>query len=164
MGLSLYYSCLALGAIFAIGSFRAYSQNMKRNPKRLPLPPGPKGLPIIGNLLDMPVNDQWVVFGKWSKTYGDIMHLISSGNQSSFCVQREERRICWRRGPCFTPTGRACPCWPTDGIRLFFGTHALRCEVASQPSALPRALPCEHGIQIFPRAVSWSETFSPRFA
>ncbi|KAF8872112.1 hypothetical protein BD779DRAFT_1400619, partial [Infundibulicybe gibba] len=39
------------------------------------LPPGPKGLPIIGNLLDMPVHKQWMVFGEWSKIYGDIMHL-----------------------------------------------------------------------------------------
>ncbi|KAF8874943.1 cytochrome P450 [Infundibulicybe gibba] len=61
MGLSLYSSCLALGAVFAVGLFRAYTRNM--------------GLPIIGNLLGMPVHEQWVVFGEWSKTYGDIMHL-----------------------------------------------------------------------------------------
>ncbi|KAF8883978.1 cytochrome P450 [Infundibulicybe gibba] len=48
---------------------------MNRNPKRLPLPPGPKGLPIIGNLLDMPAHKPWVIYNEWSKTYGDIMHL-----------------------------------------------------------------------------------------
>ncbi|KAF8874936.1 hypothetical protein BD779DRAFT_230375 [Infundibulicybe gibba] len=72
MSFSLYYSSLALGAVFAIGLLRAYTQNMSRNPKRLPLPPGPKGLPIIGNLLDMPTDKQWEVFGEWSKIYGAI--------------------------------------------------------------------------------------------
>ena len=35
-----------------------------------PLPPGPKGVPIIGNLLDIPIRDEWVTFGKWSKDFG----------------------------------------------------------------------------------------------
>ena len=35
-----------------------------------PLPPGPKGFPIIGNLLDMPTSDEWVTFQKWSKDFG----------------------------------------------------------------------------------------------
>ena len=37
-----------------------------------PLPPGPKGLPIIGNLLGMPTSDEWVTFGKWSKEFGSF--------------------------------------------------------------------------------------------
>ena len=42
----------------------------RNNPNRLPLPPGPKGYPIIDNLLDMPTDKSWQVFDKWSKTYG----------------------------------------------------------------------------------------------
>ncbi|KAF8880682.1 hypothetical protein BD779DRAFT_1421237, partial [Infundibulicybe gibba] len=38
-------------------------------------PPGPKGLPIIGNLLDVPTEKQWLVFMEWTKTYGDIIHF-----------------------------------------------------------------------------------------
>lgn len=34
---------------------------------RLPLPPGPKGLPIIGNLLNMPTNPEWVTYHQWAK-------------------------------------------------------------------------------------------------
>ena len=45
--------------------------NMKRrNPNGLPLPPGPKGLPLIGNLFDFPTNHQWLVYDEWKKTYG----------------------------------------------------------------------------------------------
>lgn len=41
----------------------------------LPLPPGPKGLPIIGNLLGMPTSDEWVTFTKWSKDFGSVAVL-----------------------------------------------------------------------------------------
>ncbi|KAI0299840.1 cytochrome P450 [Russula brevipes] len=41
-----------------------------------PLPPGPKGFPIIGNLLDMPTRNEWMTFQKWSKDFGsDVVHV-----------------------------------------------------------------------------------------
>ncbi|KAJ6510178.1 cytochrome P450 [Mycena vitilis] len=36
------------------------------------LPPGPKGLPLVGAVLDMPSEQEWVTFSKWSDTWGDI--------------------------------------------------------------------------------------------
>jgi len=40
----------------------------KRNSNGLPLPPGPKGFPIIGNLPDMPTDKQWLVYNqRWSE-------------------------------------------------------------------------------------------------
>jgi hypothetical protein len=37
------------------------------------LPPGPRGYPIIGNLLDLKAGKwkgQWLKFAEWQKTYG----------------------------------------------------------------------------------------------
>ncbi|KIJ45825.1 hypothetical protein M422DRAFT_165839 [Sphaerobolus stellatus SS14] len=44
------------------------------------LPPGPKGLPIIGNALDMPTDKEWLKFTKWKQQYGNIIHLSVFGS------------------------------------------------------------------------------------
>ena len=33
------------------------------------LPPGPKKLPFIGNLLSMPTTHEWETFAKWGQEY-----------------------------------------------------------------------------------------------
>jgi hypothetical protein len=35
-----------------------------------PLPPGPRGLPILGNARDFASPSLWLVFDKWFKQYG----------------------------------------------------------------------------------------------
>ncbi|PPQ84794.1 hypothetical protein CVT25_007426, partial [Psilocybe cyanescens] len=42
-------------------------RNNARSLSHLPLPPGPKGLPLIGNLRDMPSSFAWKTYHKWSK-------------------------------------------------------------------------------------------------
>ncbi|EMD40089.1 hypothetical protein CERSUDRAFT_45215 [Gelatoporia subvermispora B] len=39
------------------------------------LPPGPKGLPFIGNLFDMPLDYPWKTFAKWGEEYGDLVSV-----------------------------------------------------------------------------------------
>ena len=49
----------------------------RANPKGLPLPPGPKGYPLLGNLFDMPVDKAWLVYNDWYKTYGRTFTTLS---------------------------------------------------------------------------------------
>ncbi|EMD36558.1 hypothetical protein CERSUDRAFT_138257 [Gelatoporia subvermispora B] len=38
-------------------------------------PPGPRGWPIIGNLLNVPTAYPWLTYKEWSKTYGPVVHI-----------------------------------------------------------------------------------------
>ena len=70
------------------------------------LPPGPKGLPIVGNLFDLTTTHVWEQFGAWGKQYGPFSpsSLPSSQNLHfdvnvcpSDCISRG-RRIHQRTG------------------------------------------------------------------
>jgi hypothetical protein len=63
------YHTLA-AAFFSVVLFRRFTKGRSGNPNGLPLPPGPKGYPLIGNLFDMPVDKAWIVYDEWRKTYG----------------------------------------------------------------------------------------------
>ncbi|CCM03828.1 uncharacterized protein FIBRA_05977 [Fibroporia radiculosa] len=43
------------------------------------LPPGPRGLPLIGNALQVPAGREWATFAAWAQMYGDFMYLSVFG-------------------------------------------------------------------------------------
>ncbi|KAF8815154.1 cytochrome P450 [Phlegmacium glaucopus] len=61
--------------IFGCLLLRHLTNDKGSNPNGLPLPPGPKGYPLIGNLFDMPLYKVWLVYDEWFKTYGDMIYL-----------------------------------------------------------------------------------------
>ncbi|TDL23203.1 cytochrome P450 [Rickenella mellea] len=67
----------AVYIFIAVGIFFLYLR--KRSQHAHPLPPGPPGLPIIGNLRDMPAKSEWLTFQNWAKRYGDIIHVSMFG-------------------------------------------------------------------------------------
>ena len=59
-----------LGFLALLVLYNLYQR--RKNPSRLPYPPGPPGYPIIGNLLDIPVSVQepWKCYAALSHRYG----------------------------------------------------------------------------------------------
>ena len=73
------FTALAIGAVAAL----LFLQRLRRILYPLltsPLPPGPKGLPIIGNILDVPTTSPWKTFHEWSKLYGIFPKVLSDSS------------------------------------------------------------------------------------
>lgn len=56
----LLLACVILGFVVALRRSRSGSA-----------PPGPPGLPFIGNLLDLPTSLPWITFAQWSARWGE---------------------------------------------------------------------------------------------
>ncbi|GBE88750.1 Multifunctional cytochrome P450 monooxygenase af510 [Sparassis crispa] len=76
MSYLLLIACLVLGAIYVV-SLKFLRRDISS------LPPGPPGLPVIGNVLDIPADrPTWLTFADWAKKYGDIVHISLLGQSS----------------------------------------------------------------------------------
>ena len=64
------HGILSFGVIF--GLIVLYIARYLTSPYRK-LPPGPRGYPMIGNLLEMMTGGQWLKFTEWQKKYGQFI-------------------------------------------------------------------------------------------
>lgn len=71
---------LETGGVFASFLILCLYLRWRKARYSLPLPPGPRKLPIIGNMLDMPDGFEWETYHRWCKDLGsDIIHLDVAG-------------------------------------------------------------------------------------
>ncbi|TEB27961.1 O-methylsterigmatocystin oxidoreductase [Coprinellus micaceus] len=70
---------LIVGALAALVVAKRSIDGRRRNPRGLPLPPGPKGKPIVGNAAQIPKIRPWEGYHALCQEYGDIIYLNALG-------------------------------------------------------------------------------------
>ena len=56
--------------VLAVLGFSYVLRLIAKSRNKLPLPPGPRRLPIIGSLLDVPTVRPWLTYSNWAKQFG----------------------------------------------------------------------------------------------
>ncbi|KAG8216714.1 cytochrome P450 [Butyriboletus roseoflavus] len=67
---------LALGCVVVL----YITQRAFASRNSYPLPPGPPGLPWVGNIIGIDAGAPWKTYAEWARTYGDIVYSRLFGN------------------------------------------------------------------------------------
>ncbi|KAF7354037.1 Cytochrome P450 [Mycena venus] len=67
------------GTFLTLASAGLVSWHYFRAKKAARLPPGPRGLPLVGNVLDAPTEQHWLKFAELGDVWGEISSLIVFG-------------------------------------------------------------------------------------
>ena len=78
------YGMFSIGAMLAGGLIVLYTARYFTSPYRR-LPPGPRGYPIIGNVLELKSRQSWLKFAGWRKEYGQF--VLSSNFLDKFLTR-----------------------------------------------------------------------------
>lgn len=70
-----------LAALLVVTAVASYALRiLLKRQSRSPLPPGPAGYPVIGNVFGVANHHLWLMYADWSKTYGsDIVSYETYG-------------------------------------------------------------------------------------
>ncbi|KLO09889.1 cytochrome P450 [Schizopora paradoxa] len=76
--------------------------------KKLPHPPGPKGLPIIGNFFHLLPKQLWENAVEWGKEYGDLLYLETLGQKVLIVNSYEDaKELLARRSAIYSSRAKA---------------------------------------------------------
>ncbi|KAH9894363.1 cytochrome P450 [Cubamyces lactineus] len=96
-----------------------------------PLPPGPRGWPIIGNVFDVPSAYHWLTFANWGQRWGDIVSISILGqttvilNSPTHAIEMLEKKSSIYSSRAIVPVAGDMIGWSRAMIMAPYG-HRLR--------------------------------------
>ncbi|KAK7449253.1 hypothetical protein VKT23_013398 [Stygiomarasmius scandens] len=139
------YSTLCLGVGLIASTFVYLGRQEKRSSASLP--PGPKGLPFLGNVADLPQTQPWITFSRFGEKYGGITYLTVLGkhiivlNDPKYATEMLDKKsriysdrpvlvmagqlVGWDKGPALIPF---CQTW-SEYRRLFAQLMGTRSKI-----------------------------------
>jgi hypothetical protein len=108
----------------------SWIQAQRRNARR---PPGPPGLPLIGNVLSIPKDNQWIVWDSWRKVYGLSLLPLWLGSRSEHRTNQATSFTSrsWARRTSFCPRMRLQVNCSTLEVRMQLCLHGASLTVDS---------------------------------
>ncbi|KAJ3821601.1 cytochrome P450 [Lentinula raphanica] len=130
MGFSLFVIVDLCFVVASLAILRRIFNSSK--PPPLSLPPGPKGLPLVGNILDMPTEKEWETFAQWGDAFGDICSVTVLGqpliilNSTKVAVDLlDKRSSIYSDRPVLQMGGELCG-WKNTLVLLPYGDRFKR--------------------------------------
>ncbi|KAJ3478240.1 hypothetical protein NLI96_g9897 [Meripilus lineatus] len=80
-------SLVAVTAVLSVILIAVFTRLVHKYPRRHP--PGPKGLPVLGNILDIPKEDAWRTYAEWSRQFvGTSMVILNTAQTASDILEK----------------------------------------------------------------------------
>ena len=137
-------------AAAAIGLMCLYLIRQLVTISSLPLPPGPRPLPVIGNVHQAPKSHAWLQFAKWGKEYGPIFYMSMLGKPLIvLSTSQAAHELLAKRGATFSDRAPlfVCHCrrrdvalW-TRGCELIYFPVGSPGACVEEPQRSPDGLP-----------------------
>ncbi|KLO11753.1 cytochrome P450 [Schizopora paradoxa] len=84
--MSLYLLDIIVSAVVTSWMICSYTSRQHETQRKgeFQLPPGPKRLPLVGNIFQMPRSREWLKAAEWRSEYGDMVYLENLGRPLIF--------------------------------------------------------------------------------